>query len=95
MGGDASRMSASGEFVDASGELLYASGMSVSTGRGMVATHVDERESGDGAIFMSSRGESEWKQWISSMLSVGTLLETSRPSTVLVGVSTMSTLLRT
>ena len=41
---------------------------------GMVATHVDGRESGDGAIFMSSRGESEWKQWISSMSSVGTLL---------------------
>ena len=34
MGGDASRMSASGEFVDASGELLYASRMSVSTRRG-------------------------------------------------------------
>ena len=34
MGGDASGMSASGEFVDASGELLYASGMSVSTRRG-------------------------------------------------------------
>ena len=32
------------------------------------------RKSVDGAIFMSSRGESEWKQWISSMLSVGTLL---------------------
>ena len=68
MSWDASGMSASGEFVD-------ASGMSVSTGRMMVATHVDgQRESGDGAIFMSSRGESEWKQWISSMLSVGTLL---------------------
>ena len=59
MGGDASGMRASGEFVDASG---------------IIATHVDWRESVDGAIFMSSRGESEWEQWISSMLSVGTLL---------------------
>ena len=73
MGGDASGMRASGEFVDASGELLRVGDECVDV-PGMVATHVNWRESGDGAIVMSSRGESEWMQWISSMLSVATLL---------------------